>query len=149
MAAVKHARGVKLLLKVGDGADPEVFTQQCSINADRGITFTAGANDQEVIDCEDPDAIAWVLREKTNLSASFNGSGLLNTPDLPFFFAFWKDPESRNCKVIVDVPGADGGIIWSGAWHMTEFGVTGNRGEKAQVSIAMASDGEITSAANA
>ena len=30
---VKHARGVKLVLKVGNGASPEVFTAKCSIKS--------------------------------------------------------------------------------------------------------------------
>lgn len=89
MAEVKHARGVKLLIKVGDGATPEVFETYCSINAERGITFTAGTNDQDIPDCQDPDAIAWVVREKTNLSASITGSGVLDTGDVQDFFD-WK-----------------------------------------------------------
>lgn len=149
MAEIKHARGVKLLIKVGDGATPtEVFETYCSINAERGVTFTAGTNDQEVIDCADLEAIAWVLREKTNLSASITGSGTVNTPDVGDFFDWLVSPDSKNCKVIIDVPSADGGVIFSGKFHMTEFSVTGNRGEKMQASISLASDGVITKAAN-
>lgn len=148
MAEVKHARGVKLLIKVGDGASPEVFETYCSINAERGITFTAGANDQDVIDCSDPDAIAWVLREKTNLSASVTGSGMVNTPDVGDFYDWLVGADSKNCKVILDVPGVDGGVIFSGKFHMTEFSITGNRGEKMQASVSLSSDGEITKATN-
>lgn len=148
MAEIKHARGVKLLIKVGDGASPEVFNIYCSINAERGITFTAGTNDQEVIDCADLEAIAWVLREKTNLSAAITGSGTVNTPDIEDFYDWLVSPESKNCKVILDVPSADGGVIFSGKFHMTEFSVTGNKGEKMQASISLSSDGEIVKTAN-
>lgn len=148
MAQVKHAKGVKLVLKVGDGADPEVFTAKCSINAERGITFTAGTNDQDIPDCADPEKLAWVAREKTNLSATFTGSGVVNTPDVEGFFDWLADSDPKNAKVIVDVPSADGGVVFSGAWHLTEFSVTGNRGEKMQCSISLASDGEVTAAAN-
>lgn len=148
MAEIKHARGVKLLLKVGDGASPEVFSTYCSVNADRGITFTAGINEQDVIDCADPDAVAWVAREKTNLSAAITGSGMLNTPDVEEFFDWQTSEEAKNVKVVVDVPSADGGVIFSGRFHLTEFSITGNRGEKMQASISLSSDGEVTSAAN-
>lgn len=148
MAQVKHAKGVKLLLKVGDGADPEVFATYCTVNSERGITFTAGTNEQDIPDCTDPDKLAWVAREKSNLSASFTGSGVLNTPDVEDFFDWYKSEDAKNAKVIVDVPSADGGVVFSGAWHLTEFAITGNRGEKMQASISLASDGEITSAAN-
>lgn len=150
MAAVKHARGVKLLIKVGDGATPtEVFSTPCSINAERGITFTSGVNDQDIPDCSDPDAIAWVVREKTNLSASITGSGVLDTSDVQDFFDWLKSEDPKNIKVIVDVPSTDGGVVFTGAFHLTEFSITGNRGEKMQASISLSSSGEITSAANA
>lgn len=148
MAAVKHARGVKLLIKVGDGATPEVFSTPCSINAERGITFTAGVNDQDIPDCSNPDAIAWVVREKTNLSASITGSGTLDTEDAEFFFDWLKSEDPKNVKVIVDVPAARGGVIFTGSFHLTEFSITGNRAEKMQASISLSSDGEITSDAN-
>nr|WP_315026865.1 phage tail tube protein [Brevundimonas diminuta] len=148
MAAVKHARGVKLLIKVGDGASPEVFSTPCSINAERGITITSGVNDQDIPDCTNPDAIAWVVREKTNLSASITGSGVLDTEDAEFFFDWVKSEEPKNVKVIVDVPAVDGGTIFTGAFHLTEFSITGNRGEKMQSSISLSSSGEITSGAN-
>jgi predicted secreted protein len=148
MAAVKHTRGVKLLLKVGDGAEPEVFAQYCSINAERGITFTATTNDVDIPDCEDPDLLAWVVREKASLSVSVTGSGTLNTPDVEDFFAWFNSPDAKNCKIIVDVAAADGGVTFTGAFHLTEFSLTGNRGEKMQASVSLASDGAITSAAN-
>lgn len=148
MAAVKHARGVKLLIKVGDGASPEVFSTPCSINAERGITFTAGSSDQDIPDCSNPDAIAWVVREKTNLSASITGSGVLDTSDVQDFYDWLKSEDPKNIKVIVDVPSSDGGVIFTGAFHLTEFSITGNRGEKMQASISLTSSGEITSGAN-
>lgn len=148
MAAVKHARGVKLLIKVGDGATPEVFSTPCSINAERGITFTAGVNDQDIPDCSNPDAIAWVVREKTNLSASITGSGTLDTEDTEFFFDWLKSEDPKNVKVIVDVPASAGGVIFTGSFHLTEFSITGNRAEKMQASISLSSDGEIASGAN-
>lgn len=141
---VKNARGVKLFLKVGNGASPEVFTAFCTINAQRGITFTAGTREFPLIDCNDPDAIAWILREKDSLSAAFTGAGQLNTPDVEEFFDWLKEEDSRNCQVVLDVPAIDGGIIWEGKWHLTEFSITGDRGTKQEASITAASDGEIS-----
>lgn len=149
MAAVKHMRGVKLLLKVGDGATPtEVFTSMCSINAERGITFTSATNDQDIPDCTNPDLLAWVAREKTNLSASVTGAGVLDTSDVAAMFAWLTSENTKNCKVIVDVPSASGGQIFTGTYHLTEFSITGNRGEKAQCSISLQSSGPVTIAAN-
>lgn len=148
MAAVKHARGVKLLLKVGDGASPEQFTPYCTINAARGITFSATTNDFAVPDCTDPDMIAWLVREKTDLSANVTGAGILNTPDVEDMFDYLADENSRNCQIVVDVPSADGGVIFEGAFHLTEFSITGDRGAKMESSVTLVSDGVITAAAN-
>ena len=148
MAAVKHARGVKLLLKVGDGEDPEVFSAFCSINASRGISFTSATRDFAVPDCTDPDEIAWLAREKESLSVSVTGAGMVNTPDVQAFFDWFKSEDSKNCQVVVDVPSVDGGVIFEGAFHLTEFSITGDRGGKMETSISLASDGEVTSTAN-
>ena len=146
---IKHAKGVKLLIKVGDGASPEVFAVTCSINAERGITLSAGTTDTDIPNCEAPEDIAWVLREKINLSAAITGSGLLDTEDVPMFAAWLISPNSKNVKVIVDVPGADGGTVFTGKFHLTEFPITGDRGGKMQTSISLVSDGAVTVTANA
>jgi len=144
MAAVKHARGVKLLIKVGNGASPEVFATYCTINAARGITFSADTNDQIIPDCENPDAVAWVGREKVSLSSTISGAGMLNTPDVETFFNWLASEETKNVEVVVDVPSADGGVVFTGAYHLTSFEITGDRGAKMEASIELVSDGEIT-----
>lgn len=146
MAAVTHARGVRLLLKVGDGATPtETFTAKCSINAARGIAFDASTNDFNIPDCSDPDLIAWVAREKISLSASITGAGILNTPDTESFFVWWSSDDAKNCQVHLDgVTGANGGGYFSGAFHLTAFEVTGDRGGKMEFSCTLVSDGTIT-----
>lgn len=144
MAATKHARGVKLLLKVGDGASPEVFSTFCSINTARGISFSSTTNDFNIPDCDDPDKIAWVAREKDGLSVGVTGAGILNTPDVEEFYEWFASPDSKNCQVVVDVPSADGGVIFEGAFHLTDFEITGDRSGKMECSLSLASDGEVT-----
>ena len=148
LTPIKNARGVKLVLKVGNGAQPEVFTARCTINAARGITFTATTNDSPAIICETPDAIAWVLREKSGLSASVTGAGMTNTPDVQVFFDWLVSPDSKNCQVVLDVPATDGGVIFAAAFHLSEFAVTGDRGGKVESSITLISDGAVTSTPN-
>ncbi len=52
-------RGAALLIKVGDGGDPETFAHPCSINAERGIQFAAETRNNNDPNCEDPEAIVW------------------------------------------------------------------------------------------
>jgi hypothetical protein len=144
MAVVKHARGVKLLLKVGNGASPEVFTPYCTINAARSIKGTATTNEFNIPDCADPDALAWVVREKVALSYTVGGAGILNTPDVQDMADWLADEASKNCQMVVDVPSADGGVIFEGAFHLTDFEITGDRGGKMEANLSLVSDGEVS-----
>lgn len=144
MALVTHMRGVKLLVKVGDGASPEAFTTYCTINSDRGISFVAATNDFVIPDCSDPDLMAWLTREKISLSGDITGAGILNTPDTEAFFDWVTSPDTRNVQVHLDgVTGANGGGYWAGAYHCTQFDVNGGQGTKVNASVQLVSDGEV------
>jgi len=149
MAQAKTARGTKLLIKVGDGGSPEAFTHNCSINAARSFQLQAQTNDVNVPDCDDPDLMAWIESEKVSLKATIQGAGVCNTPDIEFFFGWVSDSDTKNVKVVVDVPGADGGIIFSGAFHCTDFQLSGDRGQKTNFTMTAGSSGEVTATANA
>lgn len=148
MAAVKHARGVALVLKVGDGGSPEDFVARCSINAARSLTGDAATNEFNIPDCADPTALANIVREKVSLSYSVSGAGILNTPDLAGFNTWLQSPYSKNCQIIVDVAGSDGGVIFQGAFHLTQFQITGDQGGKIEVSISLVSDGAVNVSTN-
>ncbi len=148
MAKVKNARGVLLVLKVATADSPNDFEAKCSINAARGIKITSPTNEFPDIDCDNPDAVAWVLREKSSLSATVNGAGILNTPDVQDFYDWAVDTNSHNCQVIVDVAALDGGVIFEGFFHLTSFEITGDRGAKQQCAIQLDSDGEVTCVPN-
>lgn len=148
MATLKNASGVKLLLKLGDGASPEVFAAPCSINTDRGIQFTANENTFTIIDCADPEAVAWLDSEIESLRVSASGSGMLNTPDVDDFWEWWESGESKNCQLIVDVLAANGGRIFEGGFKLLSFEINGSRGSKMEVSISFASSGPVTKANN-
>ena len=145
---LKDARGTKLVLKVGDGANSEVFTALCTINTSRGITISSPTNEFPQIDCNNPDAVAWLLREKSSVSAAVSGAGTVNTPDVGMLFDWAASPDSRNCKIILDVPSSDGGVIFTGKFHLTEFALTGDRGAKVTATMSLASDGTLTKTAN-
>lgn len=146
MAAVAHVKGVSLVLQVGDGASPEVFAAKCSINTDRGITFTSTLTGTPIPDCADPEALATIANDKTDYSASVTGSGTLDLGEELEFFNWLKSPDAKNCKIIVL---GTGGTTFTGAFHLNEFGLTGTRGGKVEVSISLTSDGAVAGATNA
>jgi hypothetical protein len=141
---VKYARGVLLLIAIGDGGSPEVFTAYCTVNAARSIKGDTATNDFNIPDCDNPDALGWLAREKVSISYTLSGAGILNTPDVAVFADFLADPTSRNCQITVDIPAADGGVVFAGPFHLTMFEITGDRGKKMEATITMISDGEVT-----
>lgn len=149
MAQAKTVKGSKFLIKIEDPATPGTFVHTCSINAERGFVLTAETNDVSVPDCDNPDLVSWVEREKRSLAGSISGAGVLNSPDIEFFFDYLKSEDPYNVKVVLDVPAIDGGRIFSGEFHCVKFEQTGTRGEKVTVSIDLQSNGEITIADNA
>lgn len=143
MAAVNYTRGVKLVLKVGDGESPEVFTALCTINAERGVSFDGQFRDETIPDCADPDLVAWVAREAESLSMSVTGGGMNAKEDNVTLWNWWSSGESKNCQVILDDDDAANRITWEGAFKLTQYELSGNRGEKVSSTITLASDGEV------
>lgn len=149
MAAPTTVRGSQLLIKIGDGGSPEAFAHPCTINADRGISFDAEMGENNIPDCDDPEAPAWVGREKRTKSATINGAGILSAADQDIFFDWFDSENGKNVKVYTDIAGASGGRVYTGLFHCSKFEITGNRGEKALCNITLVSDGAVTKANNA
>ena len=146
MAQPDTFNGSKILIKIGDGSDPEVFATKCTINASRSVQGTATTVDTVVPDCEDPDAPAWTEREKDALSYTLTGDGVHDAGDIEFFTEFLEQAASRNCQVIV-ADGIAGAFSLTGKFHLTDYQVSGARKEKAQGSMTFISDGVVTRAA--
>jgi hypothetical protein len=145
MSLAKTLKGTQFLIKVSDGATSPAFAHPCLINAARGIQFSAGTNDIRVPDCSDPDLIAWLEREKTDLGATINGAGTLHTVNTEEYFDWWKSPSTKACRIeLGGVSAGNGGGYFSAALHLTNFGIDGEVGNKAQCSLTFVSSGEIT-----
>jgi hypothetical protein len=139
--------GLLILLKKGDGASPEEFTAFCSISA-KTINFDGQENTSEALNCDDPSAIAWLESEMQSKRVLIEGNGTLNAADFDEFYDWWDGGESANCQVVIDVAAAAGGRILEGGFKLPKFSLTGNKGEKAQVSISLGSDGPVTKTNN-
>lgn len=144
MAAVNYTRGVKLVLKVGDGESPEVFTALCTINAERGISFDGQFRDEQIPDCSNPDLVSWISREAESLSVGVTGGGMSAKEDVHTLWTWWSSGDSKNCQIILDDDTAGNVITWEGAFKLTQFEMSGNRGEKVASTVSLASDGEVT-----
>jgi len=143
MAQPVTYNGSKLYVSLGDGAGTEVFTAPCGLTT-RGVTFTKETNDTTVPDCADPDLPAWTQRGVRAFAAEFTGSGVLAAAALPSWRDFYLLTASRNVRVGINAPAVDEGGYWLGKAHMTNFAVTGELGDKIQVSVTIVNDGAWT-----
>lgn len=149
MAKVKTINGTQLLVQIGNGASPEVFAADCLINTSRGIKFNVDTKDFVVPDCADPDSPAWKEVVKDGLSATIDGAGMLDTPSVEDWYNWLIDKDTKNVRVKINVPGADGGLYWQGAFHLTAFDVSGDRTDKATATVTLVSSGPLTLVNNA
>lgn len=145
MALAKVVRGKNLLIKVSDGGGTPVFAHPCLINAARGIVFTAETNQTRIPDCDDPELIAWIKREKTAIGATINGAGVLHTADTEFYFNWVTSADPIAVRVeLYGVTLANGGGYFAANFHCTSFELTGDIGDHVQSSIGLESDGAVT-----
>lgn len=141
MARPTTLRGSKLLIMLGDGADPEVFTAPCALST-KAFNRSATTNDFNVADCDDPDAPVWTERAKGALSSGITGSGTLAKESIDTWEAFFEDVDSRNIRVKIDY--AVGPRTYEGKYHLTTFNITGEQDGLMQYEIELTSDGPVT-----
>lgn len=140
MAKPTTLRGTKLLLKLGDGASPEVFTAPCALTT-KSFNRSGGVNEFNIADCSDPDAPIWTERVKGALSSTISGSGTLAKESLDLYEEFFSAVDSRNVQVTLDY--AVGPRTYQGLYHLTTLNLTGEQDGLVQVEIELQSDGEV------
>lgn len=120
-----------------------IFAKPCGLN---NVTITANKNSQDtnVPDCEDPEAPQWIERDVESLDMSVTGSGVLAAEALETWWDAFSSTETVNARIYVGaLTDVTNGYFWEGEFHLTSFEVTGQTGQRAQVSISLASSGEV------
>lgn len=126
--------------------DPEEagdFIRPCGLTS-HTVTFTKNMQETQVPDCDDPDLPSWIERGVESLDFAANGSGVLAAEALPNWWEAFNSSESINARVYVGKPdNVTTGYYWQGKVHVSQFEVTGERGNKAQTAVSVVSDGEM------
>ena len=136
MVAVPTIKGTQLRIMIESQDTPGTFVHPCLINTQRGIQWTTTGNDEEIPDCDDPDAMAWVQHTKMGISGTISGAGKLDKTAVEDFFDWINSDDARNVKIDVGDAG-----VWDGLWKLTDFQITGDRGVVAEATITMKSHG--------
>ena len=131
--------GTKLLILVGDGASPEVFSQPCGLTT-RGMSFTASTNSTLIPDCDNPEAPAWEAKDVNALSAQATGNGVMAVESFNTWNDWFQSALSRNCRITLDDPSLG---YWQGAFILSALKYGGQRGQKVTVDITMENTGAV------
>lgn len=141
---VAAVAGEQLLIKVGDGGGPEVFAAPALINAQRDVKFSTTEKAVEIPRTDTPGAPAKTVREITGVDWSVTGAGILNSGDDKTYADWLISGQPKNIKVINPTTG---GLTVTGPAVLTDFQVTGNRGDKVMIQLTLkGADLPVTSA---
>lgn len=141
MATQPNFSGRRLIIRVGNGASPEVFSIFCTFNGDRAIQFDAATTDEMDIDCDNPTAVGWMVSQVDSLSATVSGAGRVKAVDVPEFFAWFESGEPRNVEVEIDAPN---GGTFEGSALLTSWNVNGGETGSATADISLRFTGPVT-----
>jgi hypothetical protein len=144
MAQARTIRFGEGAILLGDGAGPEVFSAICGFT-ELTQTMQINTEDTEVPDCDDPDAMTWVETEVRSQQMQLSGQGVLDKAALVKWnlWAAGADAgKAKNVRWLWDLVAADGGGYYQGPGILSSFEVTGQRGQKYNVSVTIAISGK-------
>jgi hypothetical protein len=142
---VKPVNGANLVVRIEEVPASGVYNVRCSINTERGISFGSSPTETLAPWCDQPNEPGWVETEIDGLNSKIKGSGIANTPDIKFFFDWLTSGDAKNIQFAVNVPLADGGGYWQGAYKLTGFDLTGaSQKGKSTFGCDLASHDEVT-----
>ncbi|MGM4906256.1 phage tail tube protein [Tardiphaga sp. 866_E4_N2_1] len=137
MARADTVRFSEFLIKLGDGASPEVFAQPCGATS-RGFKRTAALSETNVPDCADEDAPSWLERDVTSNSASCDFSGVVDKDDFTDWDDYFESGETKNVQITL------GTLVWLGPFKISDLEITGQRGQRVTFTATLQSDGQVS-----
>lgn len=131
-------QGRDILLKLGDGASPEVFTTVAGLTS-KTMSLSNGTVD---VTTDDEDGVRTLLAGKYALAASVSASGISkDSATLGTLRTNFLAGTQSNYQVVI--PGATAGGTWSFAANITSFEETGETDGAYSFTIALESSGAV------
>lgn len=113
--------GRLLLIKIGDGGSPEVFTNLCGLKT-RSFNMDANEVDTTIPSCTNPGGPVQKTSRPGIANRTFQGSGMfVSSAAMATFMGHVRASEAFNAQVVV--PG-DG--TYEGSWMVTTFAFSGD-----------------------
>lgn len=138
MAYIVPVLGETILVKIGDGAVPEVFAAPTLINTSRSISFSTSTETDQLIDLENQSAPAQTVRRVTSTDCKIDGEGMVNRGDVHEWLAWAQAGTIKNLQV------TDGTWIVEGPFTLTAFQTGGERLKSTTCQITLEQAGAVT-----
>ncbi len=142
MALGTTISAVKLLVKIGDGGSPEVFSAPAGIKT-KGLQMSLSTGTSTVPDKDNPEVNpAWDLTIGKALSQTITGSGVLEAEDFATWNNWWLSGAAKNCQIKLDQVNFG---TYSGSYYLTDFKLTGSGpGDNVNFDATMKNAGPVT-----
>jgi predicted secreted protein len=138
MAYITPVLGEQLLIQIGNGASPEVFTAPNLINTTRGISFSTSTESDELIDLANQSAPAQTIRRVKSTDVKIDGAGMIHKADVYEWIDWANGGNIKNVKV------TDGSWVGTGPFVLTSFQISGERRKSSECQITLEQAGAIT-----
>lgn len=137
-------KGRLLLIKIGDGALPEVFANLCGLKA-RSFNLSANEVDTTIPDCNNPGGAVQATSEPGIVKRAFTGGGaFVSGATQAILMAHVRNGTSFNAEVIVPGDGA-----YKGSWMVSDFDFSGEMEGSMEFSATFSAAGPLTFTAEA
>ncbi|WP_375414627.1 phage tail tube protein [uncultured Bradyrhizobium sp.] len=140
MAQPVVLRGTKLLILIGNGASPEVFSQPCGLTT-RSFDLSAATATTLIPDCDNPDAPSWESKDITGLSAAVSGSGVMAVGSFNVWNDWFMSGQAKNVQIKLD----DAALgHWSGQFILSSLKFGGAQSGKVTADISLVNADAVT-----
>lgn len=132
--------GRALLVKIGDGADPEVFSNLCGLNS-KTLTVNNASIDVTTADCNSPGGAHWTetLAGVKNVSVSGDGFFEDSTAEARMNTVLMQADNKANFEIVVPDFGT-----YAGAFRITSAEFGGETEGGVTYSLSLESTGAVT-----
>ncbi|WP_336801477.1 phage tail tube protein [Kaistia sp. MMO-174] len=140
MAQPTTAKFGKFIVKLGDGADPEVFAAPCGFTS-KSLQLTKTLSEVSIPDCNEPDAPIVIGRDVQSTSASISGEGVLAAEAVEAWMDAYKSTDS--VSVQLEITFSSGVLKFVGKMHVASISLGAEQGGRVTISVEMQSDGAL------
>jgi hypothetical protein len=132
----------KMLIELGDDADPPVYAAPCGFTS-KGVTISKNMQEINIPDCTDPDAPTWVGRTVQSQTATITGNGVAAAESVPDWDDAAMSTDSVPMRVTIDFEGVGTKVI-EGNFHIDSEEFAAESGGYVTLAINAVSDGAVT-----